>query len=152
MLSVLSLMACLAGIVTWGRSYRIGDTLFVTHGTRCVAVTSEGGSYAFSTFLRPEVHVDRWSWGSYSKRTGAVSAVCRLVLFGWAPEKVGAHDLVVPQWTVPAIFGPLPAVRIAGWFRRRRRADTHACPACGYDLRATPDRCPECFTETRARG
>jgi hypothetical protein len=39
----------------------------------------------------------------------------------------------------------LPLARLICFMIDRRR-DELVCPTCGYDLRATPERCPECGT------
>jgi hypothetical protein len=39
---------------------------------------------------------------------------------------------------------PLPLIAWLRWKRLRRRRRTGTCLICGYDLRASPDRCPEC--------
>jgi hypothetical protein len=57
-----------------------------------------------------------------------------------------------PHWSLVAAFAVLPAifvVRQRRAVRLRRRSRLGLCPACGYDLRATPGRCPECGREGR---
>jgi hypothetical protein len=52
--------------------------------------------------------------------------------------------VTVPTWCVATATLVLPGVEVARRVRKRRRAAGATCAACGYDLCATPDRCPEC--------
>ena len=53
-----------------------------------------------------------------------------------------------PHWPVAAVLAVLPSTRLLSHARRRRRPiRAGLCPACDYDLRATPNRCPECGTD-----
>jgi hypothetical protein len=51
-----------------------------------------------------------------------------------------------PQWPFFLIVLGFASLTIAGHLRRTRRGSEGRCRTCGYDLRASPDRCPECGT------
>ena len=72
------------------------------------------------------------------------------------PPAIGTTStlgLVIPYWAIALLAAPLPIrglIRLRRWRRTRRRTRAGHCIACGYDLRATPDRCPECGTAPRS--
>jgi hypothetical protein len=52
--------------------------------------------------------------------------------------------IAIPHLALIAAGLILPAHRLRSFRRARRRARAGLCRRCGYDLRASPERCPEC--------
>ncbi|MDB5355840.1 MAG: hypothetical protein JWN24_2293 [Phycisphaerales bacterium] len=61
----------------------------------------------------------------------------------WGPGSTTVTAVPLPYVILAAAV--LPALWGFGRWRSIRPGPGH-CSACGYDLRATPDRCPECGT------
>jgi hypothetical protein len=79
-----------------------------------------------------------WSLGPFNFQRGGESAPATPSGMAW---RISWHELIVPFWFVALV---LVAV-LAMLFRLRRpRPAPGLCATCGYDLRASPQRCPEC--------
>jgi hypothetical protein len=76
-----------------------------------------------------------WSLGPFSFLHGGRSAGMPT---SW---RVSGYELIVPLWFVAVVAAAVFALL----FRLTRPRPTPGlCATCGYDLRASPDRCPEC--------
>jgi hypothetical protein len=51
------------------------------------------------------------------------------------------HAIWLPYWFLWIITAASPTI---WWLRKPARDQPGLCETCGYDLRATPNRCPEC--------
>jgi hypothetical protein len=158
-----SLVLCLAAAGAWGRSYWVSQDASLEAAARVVSVSASGGEFlAFSVpsyFVRYFVppSTPQWKLG-----TSATIDLLELAVF-LAPDahrpvagffysnmiRGGERSVVVavPMYAVTAALAVLPAAAVARHVRRRRRGRRKlagCCVTCGYDLRATPGRCPEC--------
>ena len=90
--------------------------------------------------LLARLGVSHWSFDSPASATDPGTDVSAAAATGSMRYDVW----YVPHWLIAALPVLLPVVAAVRQQRQRKRCRLGLCPACGYDLRATPDRCPEC--------
>jgi hypothetical protein len=168
LLAAVSLILCLAALLAWvvDRNTTTSRECDVGWGKDiCGVYLLDGGVYCarFEThrpLSRPFVscRTDReYSTALYCttvlyKRHGPLGRLHGFGVAGWVSrsthEQFAAACVVTfPSWLAISAFAIAPALCLWRLFRDgrvRRRERTGHCPACGYDLRATPERCPEC--------
>jgi hypothetical protein len=136
---------------TWGRvRYSSSDTLVGTYSEAQAAAAGWKPTHRAAHDRMVPPHRDNAKW----IRTGAEGLWNRLGFFAWSGGRGRSRFVVMgtPYWAPAALMALLPAVRVAQLIRRRRRTSRQVCAVCGYDLRATPDRCPECGAVAATQG
>jgi len=179
-LSVVSLLLCIALIGLWMRSYRYTQDIWCVTWEPAnepdfdfwryllIAPRSDGLyiQWGKSWSPKPDEYPRHLQWASYhtGHRSNWRDSVpnnwidWQLLGFVWDSDESNEFNswkrgLVTPQWFAIPLNSILPIAWAFRWERRRRgriAVKRHLCAACGYDLRATPDRCPECGAITDA--
>ena len=173
LLTALSLLLCVAACVLWVRGYVVNDVLWGDKATavmppaidrRMFTVESGRGSLLFHTgriiTADPRISAGpptgRWLVQTRSAPLKSVPArQMRHRWLGFAFDSGHFRDplttsssviAVIPYWFIAlcAAIPPAVYVRLRSAARRRLRASRGECLRCGYDLRASPERCPEC--------
>jgi len=170
-LVTLSLLLCVATLVMWGRSLFVRDIVgFGRAGGNChlaqsifglvhILSTLDGGCEGGVTWSSDRLAKNAlWNGGmsSYPPRIrwrfGCAYETYpdyHLGLSATSPGFTTNHRLIVVPYAYPAaLFAILPAIYLIRRWRTWRRGKGGLCTTCGYDLRASPKRCPECGTAT----
>ena len=158
LLTALSLLLCVAAAALWVRSYQACDRLSWTGEAANVdLVASRGRAELTRVTGTAPLHSGDWPRFKHYR-----SEPREVVPSAWSDLTIGlipgvhyaegtaadSSGISVQAFAVSHSFAlasrlRLPAARAAAGIRSRRRR-LGLCGLCGYDLRATPDRCPEC--------
>jgi hypothetical protein len=139
------------------RGHWHGDVAWATIGDQVLGVNSSKGEVLLDGSLG--CRVERGAhWYSYDLNTyDILHDPCRYVVAGFGADTyqvssagyptVREFSVLLPSWFMLSLMSLLPA-----WYLHRRKklagrlSRPGHCLKCDYDLRATPDRCPECGT------
>ena len=132
-LTILSLIGLLLSVGLWGASY-VG----IGHQKAKHVIGLSGGRIDYGHIRNGGFEESKWhckgflgfrtSWWFHYSRAGNGD--------WWIAS--------IPLWIPTAIFGIYPAYLLTPLHRRRKRKKLGLCLNCGYDLRGSKERCPEC--------
>lgn len=156
-----SLLLCFACLCLWVRSGFVRDYVSREHGGKRTSMFYSAGGYAGvwtrqGNAAAPSGSPGPWTWRTESNgkprwqwRWPQYSA------YSFRPTEANARasgmsfqfrELQIPYWLLTLSAWLLPA--FCGWrqWKVSRRCGAGLCSKCGYDLRASSERCPECGT------
>jgi hypothetical protein len=166
-LTAVSLTLCLAASVIWGPSvnkgfgvnwgkwqknagFYSGRTANLRAVDGCISL-----GYTRISYIRPTLYESKKSWypSGFDFMYDPWGDAGDLG-FVWECRNFDTHELrstnfqaEAPTWFLVLVTALCPAVWagfLVGERRRVSRAKLGLCSSCGYDLRATPNCCPEC--------
>jgi hypothetical protein len=157
--AAVSFLLCVGAAVLWVRSYWRADALGFSSEKRAVQCGVASGRLRLGIITLLE-EGGRWQPGFAQSHYPAESDPpshrfpATVANLGFAAEHVmrGRNNdsrlLMVPLWLPLLLFAGTAFVTrtTAGRLLRAERRRKGLCPSCGYDVFATPDRCPECGT------
>ena len=88
----------------------------------------------------------RWQWTPDRLRNGWNMAAFGQSGFSGSNPNSRFATPTLPLYFPALLFTLPPAIALHRHLRRRHRMRNNLCPSCGYDLRASPEKCPECGT------
>jgi hypothetical protein len=158
---VTSFGLALALSALWVRSRWRSDTVYRQATPQAWSIASNDGGVTVGRRNYDGLRLQDESWGHLSgAATGIGYGVRRWGFAGFAGGDiqggVGTGGMAykfrddywtVPYWVLVLVASAYPLLLVVGRTRgraARARVRNGQCPSCGYDLRASPERCPEC--------
>jgi hypothetical protein len=166
-LVVVSLTLLVGTTFIWIASYFRYTKLFLPAqaGSRNWGVSCYRGSITFHTIdsgppahgiifeANPESDVTAIMWDNYMRRESWMGFALRQTKTAYTtPTAPHLHDQLIVPIGILSVLAILPLLAIRRLNRSLQRESSGCCVHCGYDLRATPERCPECGVATASRG
>jgi hypothetical protein len=170
-IAMLSLLLCVVTVGLWASSYRYAAEITYDNDSRfsgdsSARVSSRSGSFFFECWAWRQLKSGGVIHASRSESTGidatpvpgepgirwarGFPGLAVRISNGGTQTVPGPFYVRWPPYLIVAIrywllIGLILLYPVIWWLRHRRaeRDEINRC-ACGYDLRATPKRCPEC--------